>query len=311
MARPRNRLIDYLVYLAVRVAGLLSHMSSPEMNRLGARWAGRLIWTLDRPHRRIALGHLRRSFPEWPEGRIRRVARESFEHLACLGLEVLLAPRLITAATWRRHIRLVNMAETVRMLTRQESGLVVLTGHFGNWEIISYMMATLGFPTVSVARPLDNPHLNELILGVRERTGQTILHKRGATESMSDVIERGGVLAFLADQDAGRKGLFVDFFGRSASTHRSVGLLATHYGVPVVIGYGRRLGGAFRFEVGIRRIIRPPEWAGRADPVTWITRTFTAELEGIVREAPAQYLWAHRRWKHRPDGTRAGGDGVA
>jgi len=218
---------------------------------------------------------------------------------------------LIRPNTWKRYLDLRNMADNVRLMVRRESGLIMLTGHFGNWEIVSYLMATIGFPTVSVARALDNPHLNEFILGVRERTGQSILYKKGATLSMSDVLERRGILAFMADQDAGRKGLYVPFFGREASTVRSIALMAVRHDVPVVVGYGKRVGERFRFEIGIARIIRPDDWAGKDNEVDWLTREYTATLEQVVRQAPEQYLWMHRRWKHRPDGTRVGADGVA
>jgi len=311
LARPRNKLVDYLQYLALRIFAMFVEMFRVERNYRTARWVAEALWRIDRRHRRVACGHLRRSFPDWPEDRLRRVARRSMHHMVYLGVEVLFLPRLITPTTWQRHVRLVNMAENLRLLIRQENGLIVLTGHFGNWEIAAYLMATLGFAVVSVARPLDNPLLNAFLLGVRERTGQTILGKTGAAEGMSDVLARRGTLAFLADQDAGRKGLFVDFFGRAASTYRSVALMAVRHGVPVAVAYGLRRGARFEFDVGIERIIRPAEWADKQDPVAWITQEYTRELEKVVRRAPEQYLWVHRRWKHRPDGTKAGGDGVA
>ena len=81
--------------------------------------------------------------------------------------------------------------------------------------------------------------------------------------------------------------------------------------LPIVVGYGKRLSDRFEFEMGIQRIIRPADWAGKEDELTWITREFTRELEQVIRAAPEQYLWLHRRWKHRPDGSKAAGDGVA
>jgi len=86
--------------------------------------------------------------------------------------------------------------------------------------------------------------------------------------------------------------------------------MAIRHNVPVVVGYGKRLGGSYHFEVGIARIIHPREWADKEDEPTWITQEFTRELEKIVRQSPEQYLWLHRRWKHRPDGAKAP-DGVA
>jgi Kdo2-lipid IVA lauroyltransferase/acyltransferase len=80
---------------------------------------------------------------------------------------------------------------------------------------------------------------------------------------------------------------------------------------PVVIGYGKRLKERFGFEIGIHRIIRPADWADKDDPARWITQEYTTALEEVIRQAPEQYLWVHRRWKHRPKGQEPGPDGIA
>ena len=162
------------------------------------------------------------------------------------------------------------------------------------------MMATLGFSGYAIARPLDNPYLNEYLMGVRERQGLKILDKTGATARMDPILRSGQYVAFIADQDAGRRGVFVDFFGRPASTYKAPALMAMEYDLPVAVGYGRRLDEQFRFEIGIERIIYPHEWADKEDPVAWITQEYTSALEAIVRSAPEQYLWIYRRWKTQP-----------
>ncbi len=113
----------------------------------------------------------------------------------------------------------------------------MVTAHYGNWEILGYTLATLGFETYSVARPIDNPHIDAWLLGVREKKGQVILSKRGVTTTALDVLEKRGVLGFIADQNAGPKGMFVPFFGRLASTYKSIGLLAIQNDLPIVVGY--------------------------------------------------------------------------
>lgn len=311
MARPRSKTIDYLQYLGLRVLAAFVHIFSVQQNYRSARWLGELMWRVDRRHRRIACGHLRLSFPDWPEQRIQRVARKSIHNLVFLVIEILFTPRLITLRRWQRHIRFKNMTETLRLLLKQESGVIMVTGHFGNFEVAGYTVATLGFPTVSVARPLDNPYIWDYMVESLEKTGQSFLYKKGATQSVDGVLASRGSLSIVGDQDAGRKGLFVDFFGRPASTYKSIGLLAMRHQLPIVVGYGKRLSDRFEFEMGIQRIIRPADWAGKEDELTWITREFTRELEQIIRAAPEQYLWLHRRWKHRPDGSKAAGDGVA
>jgi KDO2-lipid IV(A) lauroyltransferase len=173
------------------------------------------------------------------------------------------------------------------------------------------MLACLGFPTYSIARRLDNRYLDDYVFGIRQEGGQVVLDKRGATEHVPDLLADHQTVCFIADQDAGRKGLFVDFFGRKASTYKSIALLAMQYEVPVLVGYGRRVGEAYNFEAGIADVIHPKDWADQDDPRTYITQRYTKALEDVIRQAPEQYLWVHRRWKHRPRGEEPGPDGVA
>jgi Kdo2-lipid IVA lauroyltransferase/acyltransferase len=217
-------------------------------------------------------------------------------------VEVLFTTRLIHIDTWPRHIQLHNFHEVVRLMMTPNQGLILLTGHYGNWEILGYVLATLGFDTTSVARPLDNPFVNQWLLGVRERKGQRIIDKKGATGEVTDLLGKGGAVGFIADQNAGAKGIFVDFFGRKASTYKSIGLLAMQYEVPVVIGYARRMSDRFQFRIGVQDIIYPQDWKDEDNPLYYITQRYTRGIEDLVRADPGQYLWVHRRWKTRPKG---------
>jgi len=222
-----------------------------------------------------------------------------------LFVEVLFTTRLIRLDTWTRYVELENFREVVNLLVRRERGLVLLTGHYGNWEVLGYVLATLGFETTSIARPLDNPYVSKYLFDVREKTGQRIIAKKGATDEVTAVLESKGAVGFIADQNAGPKGIFVDFFGRKASTYKSIGLLAMEYQVPVVIGYARRVGDRFRYRVGVQDIIRPADWLAHDDPIRYITQRYTKAIEDIVRVDPGQYWWVHRRWKTRPKGEAA------
>ena len=311
MARPRHKTVDLLVYVVLRtVAALLCALPTP-MLYAGAALVADALFLLDRKHRLRALGHLQRSFPHWDQRRISRVARASMRSLAYLGVEFLLTTRKITCNTWRRHVRLSNVTETLRLLVERRTGLIFLTGHFGNWEVMGYTIAVLGFDSVAVARPLDNPYVNAWAMGLRERAGLRILDKRGAAMEVDGILAAKGMVGFIGDQDAGRRGLFVDFFGRPASTFKSIALMAMRHEVPIVVVGTRRLGPRFCFEIAAECIITPRQWAGRKDPMRWITRQYTASLEAMIRRCPEQYLWAHRRWKHRPRGQDDPRDGIA
>ena len=301
----RRDWVDHLQYVALRVASMMMHCWPVGMNLRMASMIGGLVYAVDRKHRERALANIARSFPEMPAGRREKLARQSMEQLFMLLVEVLFTTRLIRFDTWRKYIELKNIGPTLELLIAKKSGVILLTGHYGNWEILGYLLATLGLETTSVARPLDNPYINDWLLGVRQRRGQRILAKKGATDEIPDLLRRGGAVAFIADQNAGRKGIFVDFFGRKASTYKSIGLLAMECRTPIVVGYARRLTEPFRFCVGIQDIIYPKDWENQDDALRYITQRFTRGIEDFVREGPGQYWWVHRRWKTRPKGEAA------
>jgi len=304
MAKQRNDLVDRLQYVALRLVSMILHSFPVNANLQTAKLIGTLMYRFDRRHRERALANLRRSFPELTEKQRERLARASMQELFMFFVEMLFTTRLIRIDTWANYIVLENFQTPLELLLRRNTGLIMLTGHYGNFEILGYLLATLGFPTSSVARPLDNPYLSDFVFGVREKQGQRIIAKKGATEDVVEVIEARGAVGFVADQNAGSKGLFVDFFRRKASTYKSIGLLAMQYDVPVVIGYSRRVADQFKFVIGAQDIIYPDDWKDQevADPLRYITQRYTKAIEDSVRKDPAQYLWVHRRWKTRPKG---------
>jgi KDO2-lipid IV(A) lauroyltransferase len=305
MPKARSDLIDRLQYVGLRLVSMCMHCWPVEANLGVARLLGNFMYAVDRKHRERALANLRRSFPEKSDADLRRLARRSMQQLFMLFVETLFTTRLVRLDTAGRYVRLREFQHLLRMLMDGRHGLILLTGHDGNWEILGYVLATLGFQTTSIARPLDNPYVNDFLLKVRERKGQRIIAKKGATDEVLSVLESRGAVGFIADQNAGSKGIFVDFFGRKASTYKSIGLLAMQFEVPVVIGYARRVNDRFQFDLGVQDIIHPDDWKDQPDPLRYITQRYTKAIEDFVRADPGQYLWVHRRWKTRPKGEVA------
>ncbi|MCC7292629.1 MAG: lysophospholipid acyltransferase family protein [Phycisphaerales bacterium] len=295
--------VAYAAYLAFRFVSALLHLAPIDRNLSVARSLARGWQRLMPRHHERAVAHLRSAYgTDLSDAQLHDIARRCLEHWTMFAVELIRAPALIRRDTWHRYLVPVNLEETLRHLLAGR-GAILLAGHFGNWELLGHLLACFGFRVSAVMRPLDNVYLNRHLVRTRATHGLELLDKEGATAEAEALLQRGRPVAFIADQDAGRKGLFVDFFGRPASTYKSIGLLAMHARVPVIVGYARRLGDCFRYEVAVERFIRPEEWEEQPDPLRWITQTYTSAIESAARRDPAQYLWIHRRWKSQPKRT--------
>ncbi|HLW66017.1 MAG TPA: lysophospholipid acyltransferase family protein [Gemmataceae bacterium] len=299
MAKARFRIVDFLAYVVVRIAIALMQLLT---NRAVQQLAFALAWLgyhADRRHRQVADENLRYAFPEIDAEKRDQLVRGCFRHFALLITEIARMPRKLHVGNWREHVELVNGDVLAKAMTSGRPCLLV-GAHFGNWELAGYTMGLLGFRTHAIARPLDNPYLDRFLRKFREGTGQRVLAKKGDFEQMTDLLAGGGLLATLADQDAGQRGLFVNFFGRPASSHKAVALMALEYNVPLLVGGVPRVGEPMRYQVVIEDVIEPAEYAARSDAVQAITQRFTSALERLIRRNPEQYFWLHRRWKHQP-----------
>jgi KDO2-lipid IV(A) lauroyltransferase len=276
-----------------------------DANLRTAAGIGRAMFRVDRRHRERARHNVALAFPDWPRQRVEAVTRASFEHFLQLAVEVVHTPRVLQRDSWSSRCSVDRIGEAVALLNARRP-CILLTGHLGNWEVFGYLMALLGYRVDAIARPIDNPLINDWLLGIRERQGMRIITKWNATERMLEVLGAGGALAFIADQNAGEKGLFVPFFGRLASTYKSIGLLAISQNTPVICGYAHRVGHRYHFQLGVQDIIYPTQWEAQPDPLYYITARYAKAIQDMVRLRPEQYLWMHRRWKTRPRHERLG-----
>lgn len=293
-----------MLYVAVRVVFAVMQVFPIDWNLRTARMVARL-WRIAAPrHYRRALEHLATSFGDrYGEDELKCLATRSLESVVMFAIEVICLPRLISPSTWPRYITLRNFDVALREMLSGR-GAILVTGHYGSFELMGHLIAALGFEIVSVMRPLDNRYLNDFLVQTRKAVGLALLDKKGAIKHSEDILNRGALLAFIGDQDAGRKGTFVEFFGRPASTYKSIALLAMTTGAPIVVGYARRQGDRAHYEIGVQRVIRKEEWETQDDPMRWLTQAYTSAIEASVRDEPSQYLWIHRRWKSQPGRRR-------
>ncbi len=298
--KAKSGLIAWIQYIGLRMAFAVMQMFPIDRNLTTARWIGRLWPRIMPRHRQRAMDNLKAAYGDaLSHEQLGGIADRCLESVAMLAVESICLPRLINKFTWSRYIQTRNLDETIELILGGK-GVIMVTAHYGSFEVTAHLIAAMGFDVAAIMRPLDNEYLNRFMVQTRRTHGMTLLDKKGASAGAQQVLEDGKLLAFVGDQDAGRKGVFVDFFGRPASVYKSIGLLAMVTGRPIVVGYARRLGCGARYEVGVQQVIHSEEWDAQADPLRWITQEYTRAIEDLVREDPTQYWWMHRRWKSQP-----------
>ena len=242
MPKPRSRVKDYAVYLVARLLVCFIQALSYEQARA---FAGGLAWLahkIDRRHRLVAHENLRHAFPgEYTYAQLDVLVRNVYRHFCSLVVEMAHLPRMLHLSNWRKHLDMGADAEVVVKALTSGRPLMLVTGHFGNWEVAGVVLALLGFRAHAVARELDNPYLEKFLRGFRERTGQRLLSKHGDFDQMESLMAKAGILATLGDQDAGARpvrGLL-----RPARLHaQGHGAVLPRIPVPILVVARRRVG---------------------------------------------------------------------
>jgi KDO2-lipid IV(A) lauroyltransferase len=267
-----------------------------------AAWVGRRAgdagFLVLRRRRRIALDNLAIAFPALSPAARRRLGRRSWQHL---GLTVMEMCRLVArpVEATLEGIAVEGLHHLARAMEVHKR-VILVSAHLGNWELLALVGRLVGHPIAIVVRPLDARWLRPLAEMMRRRTGTELIDKRGALRGVLEALRRGYIAGVLLDQNASRReGVFVPFFGRPASTARSVGLLAVRTGTPVVPLFIRRIGFG-RHQLSIRPPVAPPSPAEPETAVRELTARCTEVIEAAVRDAPDQWLWMHQRWRTRP-----------
>jgi KDO2-lipid IV(A) lauroyltransferase len=297
MKKHIRSILDYSVYLVARVAICVVQSTSLSVC---SRWAELLsifFGDILRVRGKLVDANLFHAFPDLSAKERRFIARKMWTHLFLMVAEVAHAPRQMHGGSWWKYVRIENGRDMFNAL-QADRPLILVTAHFGNFEIGGYLLGLLGYPTFSVARKLDNPYLNEFIGNFRGQTGQYIIDKNEGYEDILTVLGNNGTMAFLADQSAGRKGAWVNFFNRPASAYKAMALLSLQYDAPIFVCFAmRRHDCPMHFTMRIVDYFDPRSTEGDTLSIQEITQWHTSRLEEQVRLAPDQYWWLHNRWK--------------
>ncbi|HEU4556273.1 MAG TPA: lysophospholipid acyltransferase family protein [Longimicrobium sp.] len=261
------------------------------------RRIGRIVHGLG-IRRRVVEENLRAAFPEQSADWIKRTTLATYEHLGRESAAILRLSKLDRQAIVHRTVP-VGWDELNEAL-EEKKGVLLVTGHYGNWEIAAATVASRGIPIAAIVRRQGNRLVDARLDQLRRNLGVETITQREAPSRVPRLLRKNGVIGIVGDQDARKAGVFVPFFGRPASTHRGPALFALKLGAPVFACVARRLPGAgVRYEVSGQRVPVVRTGDVEAD-VRALTAELAARLEGEIRKAPEQYFWFHRRWKTKP-----------
>ena len=296
---PATRAADLAAYLAVRIAiCVVQALPRPTCERWARGLAGLFAHRIG-IRGPVVRENLETAFPAASAAERAAIAQGMWEHLLLMVVEIAHANRVIHKTTWRRHLRIHGMEEMVRLMWT-ERPKVILSGHYGNFELAAYLFGLFGFRVFSVARELDNPLLDRFVTDFRESRGQRILPKKGSAPDVALVLEENGAIGLLGDQSAGPKGCWVEFFGRPATVHKAIGVFALSSNAPVMVCSATRRAGLFDFDLRLEGVADPATGGAETTDIRALSQWYTGLLEEAIRREPAQYWWVHRRWRVRP-----------
>ncbi|HEV7240363.1 MAG TPA: lysophospholipid acyltransferase family protein [Thermoanaerobaculia bacterium] len=295
MAGPRLRAFrERAIYRALVVISAIGRRLPLRLGRFFGRGMGWLAFRVARRERRKALANIAIAFPEWSETQRVETIKAMFRHFGMSLFEIAWLPNMDVAL--RDRLTVVEGAEPVLELMDAGRGVVVFTAHCGNWEWMSYAVGLFGRPTTVLQRERSAPEMNRYITELRARSGVRTID-RGSSSAGRELIQslrRGGILAFLIDQNIRTESVKVPFFGRPALTPIGPAKLAVRTeSIVVDILIERLPDGRHRLKIG-----EPFEVSRNDDPVQ-LTERMTRIIEAQVRRVPEQWVWVHDRWRDR------------
>ena len=296
------RYLEYLIVLSlIKFISLLSYRLASDIGGL----LGRIAYLADARHRNISLNNLQRAFPERAAKSITLIARKAFENLGRSAGE------FIYIATRRPQGLLPSLYEWVTIEGRTNldkaaergKGVIYLTAHFGNWELLGLSLGANGYPLNVIVRPLDNPGIDQLLTSFRSITGGRVIPKKGALKEILKRLRNREALGILIDQNTSRNdGVFVDFFGTPAATNKGLALMSMKTETPVLPTFLIREG-KYRHRLVYDQEIPIYKSGDAGKDVVLNTGNVTRVVESYIRRYPEQWFWMHQRWKTRPAET--------
>jgi KDO2-lipid IV(A) lauroyltransferase len=293
-----KKIRHYLEYkILIGIGYLIRGLPRLTILRLGS-FVGDLMYYCVPIRKTIVLNHLEFSFPEKSAAQRKKIARGAYQNFGMNVFEHLCVP-MLTNADLCSIVTLADEEILVKALAKKR-GVIIVGGHFGNWEYASSALPANGYRCGVVVAQVSNPYIDRKVNEHREASGGEMIPKGAATRTVIKILRENGSIGMLMDQDENEDGIFVNFFGRPCSTAKGPAAIALKTGAAMIFFAPIR-----QPDGTIKVIFEPVEIdyeAGTTEAnIHDITQRSTALLEHYTRLYPEQWFWMHRRWKTRPE----------
>jgi KDO2-lipid IV(A) lauroyltransferase len=268
---------------------MVANKPPEKTERLGSRLAA-LWWTVSRRRKATAIKNLKMAFPHWPEDRYVQVARGVFDHFCRVAADFLAAPSR-SLEELLQTTEVVGEEHLIRAI-QEGRGVLLITGHFGNWERMSSYVSQKGYKLTVVARDADQSSINDMVNEVRQGPGTRVVARGSAARPILERLKANELIGILPDQNS--KEIFIPFFGQPAGTVLGPGVISERAKCPVIPTACVRVGvGRYRME--FYPPLTPVEGCDQRGE--GMMRAINAWLEGVITQNPEQWLWIHDRWR--------------
>lgn len=285
----------YYLYYIGRSLAFIFYILPLNVGLCIATILGRIAFNILGKYRRITIDNLRAAFgSEKSDTEIYSIARKVFENLACNAVEMINFPR-ITKENLDKYVTIENI-DIIDKALEKGKGAIVLTGHFGNWELLALTIRMKGYPGAVVGRRIYFYKYDKWLNSLRRLHDVNIVYRDESPRNILKILKKNGIMGMLADQDVDSvEGVFVNFFGKSAYTPIGPAALASVSGASIIPAFMVRDGG--RYRLAIEKPIELVDTGDRQKDVAVNTQKWSDVVESYIRQYPDHWVWLHRRWK--------------
>ena len=295
--RRKKIIKHYFEYLFLVFFTFIIRIFPLKINLFFASNFGRILFYINKKHRIVALDNLKNAFPEKNDTELIRILKKVYINLSKTGVEFLSLP--VLGKRYFKDNIIIKGRDNLDKALKLNKGIVAITSHLGNWELLSAIMMKNGYHSAAIYHPLKNPLSDRFINRIREKTGMKLISFRKAFLPSVRYLKQNHLLGLIADQDAGKDGVFINFFNRLASTAKGPAIFAVKTRAPVILftlirenNDHHTLHISKPFDIKITDNMKKD--------IYYNTKLWSDELEKWVRKYPEQWFWVHRRWYSRP-----------